>query len=117
MTKIQEQEIEKAAIEGTTSEIQKEIIESDGYILITQKADEHGEKELSISGGKDMSPVDIASMILTLADQNEDLKTILKADFIKMAGNHILDIADSMLKELNQRIAAESDEQAPETVQ
>lgn len=115
MTKNQENE--KIATGNTAAELTKDISDSDGYILITQKTGEDGEKELSISGGKDMSPVDIAGMILTLADQNQDLKTLLTADFLKMAGAHIIETAENMLDSLTKRVSEEAKQTEPEMVQ
>lgn len=117
MTKIQENE--NTIITVTAAGQEPQITECNGYVLITQTAGEDNQKELSISGGKDMSPLELASMILSLADQNEDLKTILKADFLKMAGNHILGIADEMLGSLVTRVVKESkqDQETAEPVQ
>lgn len=117
MTKIQENE--KSIISVTAAGNEPQISECDGYVLITQTTNEEGEKELSISGGKNMSPVDLASMILTLADQNQDLKTLLKGDFLKMAGEHILEIADDMLGSLVDRVKEEAKEEqeVAETIQ
>lgn len=117
MTKIQENE--KVTITVARSGHEPQISECDGYVLITQGKDEEGQMELSISGGKNMSPLDLASMILSLADQNEDLKTLLKGDFLKMAGHHILEIADDMLGSLVNRVKEEAEpkQKVAETIQ
>lgn len=92
---------------GTGEEARKQVTECDGYIILSQQTNAEGVKELSIAG-TGMSTLETASAILSLADQDQDLKTILKADFLRMAGEHILSIADKMNQSLVDRVVDES---------
>lgn len=116
MTKIQEQENEKTIIEVSAAGQEKKTLRAESYVLITRNQTEEGDTEVEIEGIDGMSPVELANLILNIAEQNEDLKTVLKAEFLTMSGNHILSVANEMKNNLKKRVALKTDEQAPETV-
>jgi hypothetical protein len=106
----EKQHAEKVRIvvtKGTGEDLKEQVSECDGFIILSQAPNEEGVKELSISGNG-MSALETASAILSLADQDADLKTILKAEFLKLAGEHILDIADEMNQSLVDRVVDEN---------
>lgn len=101
------QEIESTKIVVTTGTVEPQVSECDGYILITQKKNDDGKNELEITGGQNMNPLDIAAAILGLAKQNKDLETVLKADFLKMAGRHIIETGNDLMQTYTNQIVKE----------
>lgn len=88
---------------GGTLETQKEI---DGLALITIKRNPKKEDEVTIRT-EGMTTTELASAILRLANQNPDLKNLIKADFLEMSADFIKDAAHDMRRSITDRAVEE----------
>ncbi|WP_248499816.1 hypothetical protein [Staphylococcus aureus] len=88
---------------GGTLESQKSL---DGLALITIKRNPKKEDEVTIRT-EGMTTTELASAILRLANQNPDLKNLIKADFLEMSADFIKDAAHDMRRSITDRAVEE----------